>query len=411
MYDSIAKATKTLMFKEAFYGLFLISMNKEISKKIPTACVSKNQINPQLTINPDYWGSLKEPVQVGVLKHELLHIAFFHLTLMEQFPDKQLFNIAADLEVNQYIAKENCGEGWIYLNNYPELNLPSKVGVRFYYDALNKINQQRKNGNNDGKESGSKSNGSDPTKSKIWEYYDQMKEGQSTVCSHELWKEFYDGVSEADRKLIDKQIDYQLKKIAEDLKNRGNVPQELKEHIDTLFEIKEAVINWKEYLRRFGGSSNKTYTKKSRRKLNKRFVENPALKIKQKKHILVFRDTSGSTSEKDHIEFFNELHHIWKNGVKITLADCDAQVHQSDLYEYKGKPPKEMSGRGGTDFTPAIEFYNNNSRKYNALIYLTDGQCPGPAVKPKTNMLWVISSSGTLSYSHDYPGKVVQINR
>ena len=55
IFDSLAKSTKTLMFKEPFYGMFLISLNKDTSESIPTACVSKNNINCQLTINPKYY--------------------------------------------------------------------------------------------------------------------------------------------------------------------------------------------------------------------------------------------------------------------------------------------------------------------------------------------------------------------
>lgn len=449
IYDSLSHTSKMLMFKEPFYGLFLISLNKDISTRIPTACVSKNGINVQLTINPEFWEKkLNEKSRIGVLKHELLHVAFFHLDSWDRFPDHELANIAADLEVNQYIDQEHKGDKWegIELSNYPELKLPPKAGIKKYYELLSAINNQRQQGKGQqgqqgqgqgqgqgqqgqgqpqqgqgqgqgqqgqGPNAGSHKPGQaggDPTKSKIWDIYDSMKAGQQSQYSHELWKEFMDGLSEAEKKLVNKQIDHQLKEIASNTsKDRGLVPAELKEYIDGLFKVEEPVINWKEWLRRFTGNSNKIYTKKTRRKLNKRFSENPALKIKTKKTILVARDTSGSTSREDHIEFFNELHHIYKTGVKVWVLDADAGV--ADLFEYKGKAPDHLSGRGGTDFDPAIKFYNENYKKYNCLIYLTDGQCGAPRLKPRTQMLWVISSGGTMAYTKDYPGKVVQITR
>lgn len=442
-YDSIAKASKTLMFKEPFYGLFLITLNKEIDiKKTMTACVSKNNINCQLTINPEFWEKLTDDCRAGVLQHELLHIGFFHLLNHDRFPDKLLFNLAADLEVNQYVGdkwKDKCWEDLqgVELHRYPELNLPPKAGTRKYYEILDTINKQRQqnqqqcqqacqkpgqgpsgNQNQPGQGqgqsqsqqgSGSGNDGSSPDKSKIWDIYDGMKQGEPQVCSHELWKEFYENASEADKKLIRKQIDHQLKEIANTIKDRGTIPSEMKEYIDNLFNVEDAVINWKAYLRRFSGYSNKVYTKKSRRKLNKRFSSNPALKIKTKKTLLVARDTSGSTSKEDHDEFFNELHHIWKTGIKIFIADADADV--ADVFEYKGTPPDHMSGRGGTDFDPAIIYYNENKKLYNALVYMTDGYCPAPSVKPHNNMLWVISSNGSMNDSVNYPGQVVQIVR
>ena len=44
------------------------------------------------------------------------------------------------------------------------------------------------------------------------------------------------------------------------------VPEELKDYIDSLFEIVEPVLDWKSYVRRFGGSSSKIKEKESKDK-------------------------------------------------------------------------------------------------------------------------------------------------
>ena len=49
-----------------------------------------------------------------------------------------------------------------------------------------------------------------------------------------------------------------------------------KDYIDSLFEIIEPVIDWKSYLRRFNSMSTMVYTKKTRRKPNRRFGVGPA---------------------------------------------------------------------------------------------------------------------------------------
>lgn len=70
--NTLAKASKDLMWKEPFYGFFLIMLNKVWdNKRVPTAGVSKNGINYQLTINEDFWTELSENHRVGLLKHEL----------------------------------------------------------------------------------------------------------------------------------------------------------------------------------------------------------------------------------------------------------------------------------------------------------------------------------------------------
>ena len=51
--DKLARACKSLILREPFYGLFLIGLNKKIRKDVPTAGVSKQGIGIQLSINPD----------------------------------------------------------------------------------------------------------------------------------------------------------------------------------------------------------------------------------------------------------------------------------------------------------------------------------------------------------------------
>jgi len=100
VYDEVVKHLKKLMFDEPFYGLMLIGLNKELSTQIETACVSLDKINTKLMVNPEFWTTLDEQTKTGVLKHELLHIAFFHLLNLDNFPDRKLYNVAADLEIN-----------------------------------------------------------------------------------------------------------------------------------------------------------------------------------------------------------------------------------------------------------------------------------------------------------------------
>jgi predicted metal-dependent peptidase len=171
----------------------------------------------------------------------------------------------------------------------------------------------------------------------------------------------------------------------------GFVPAELKSYIDSLFEITLPSYDWKGYFRRFFGTSTKTYTKKTRRKLNKRFEENPALKIKQKKKVLVGVDTSGSVSDKDLVEFFNEIYHMWKTGISITIAEGDANI--SNVYEYNGKMPEFVTGRGGTNMNPFVKYLNEN-RQYNSLVILTDGFIPEKSVTTFKPLLTVICSKG-----------------
>ena len=134
--DQVAKAAKTLIFEEPFYGLFLVGLNKNYRKDIPTAGVSKNGIGVQLSINPDYISELNLEQKIGLLKHELLHISFGHLIMRELYSDHKLFNIAADLEINQYIDEDYLPEGGVTMEMFADLNLKVRAGTTYYYEKL-----------------------------------------------------------------------------------------------------------------------------------------------------------------------------------------------------------------------------------------------------------------------------------
>lgn len=68
----LTAAVKKLLIKDPFYGLFLISLDREYNNTMcDTACVYIKGINPALAVNKQYWDSLSDDHQLGVLKHEI----------------------------------------------------------------------------------------------------------------------------------------------------------------------------------------------------------------------------------------------------------------------------------------------------------------------------------------------------
>jgi predicted metal-dependent peptidase len=409
MHGDIAKHAKTLMFKEPFYGLFLISLNKEISDAVSTACVAKDGINTKLVISPKFWETISDNVKIAVLKHELLHIAFKHLQMFDDYDNKELLNVAADLEINQFIEDSYKDETWegLEITNAPwaALNLPVKAGTRKYYELLKQEMDKNPDGDVAKFVQAMKDANGDGEAREI-----TLGDGSKVTVkgSHEFWKQ-YEGMDEAEKKLMEKQIEHQLKDVADQVqRQRGHVPGELKELIDSLYVSEEAVIDWRAYLRRFNGMASKVFTKKTRRKPNKRFYGNPALKIKQKKNTLVAIDTSGSVSKDDLKEFLSEIHHIWKTGTQVTVVECDAQIGR--VYEYTGAigDDYKVSGRGGTSYEPVMRYLKDHKDKYQNLIYLTDGECSIEQTQPCKPVLWVHCSGRRVN--DDLPGAKVQIN-
>lgn len=398
--DELAKASKDLMLQEAFYGLFLIMLNKEWSTKVPTAGVSRKGINYQLYLNEEFWNKLNPKQHIGLLKHELLHIALFHITEYQHLKDHNIANIAMDLEINQYIDPEFLPPGPQLIENFPELDLKPKQGTNYYYEKLL---------------TASKDPGSCPN-------LDKMLEGANggepsveisikgngkevNLPEHGTWEEF-DDLDEATKKLIKTQTEHILKEVADQVsKSRGTVPKEICEILEKIKELDPPKFNWRGYLRRFVGGSIKTFSKMSRQKPNFRYTENPGLKHKEKRRILVAIDTSGSVSTNELNEFLGEIHHIHKTGTEVMIIQCDTAI--SYLGKFNPKQEFKIHGRGGTSFHPVTDYYNENKKKYNCLIYLTDGEAPAPA-RCNGPVLWVMSSQSRIN--EELIGLTIKLN-
>jgi len=428
--DTLSKTSKDLMLKEPFYGIFLMKLNKHWSTRVPTAGVSKLNINYQLEINEKFWNSLSDSHKIGILKHELLHIAFGHLSTIFKFSDRKLANVAMDMEINQYIqkgwlpgddltkdqydaivesVKEKITQGkedgtlteeqmielmdsipprGVLIEDYADSKFDLKAGSRYYYDKLREAKEKKDN------------NGTSGDKN-LDQLLDQIAKGDEP--DHSTWDDFED-MSEAEEKLLNKQVQKLLSDAKEEtLKKRGHVPGEM-EGVIEVDEIVPPKFDWRGYIRRFTGVSTRVFSKKIRRKENRKFPDSPGLKLKMKQHMLLAIDTSGSVSDNELAEFMNEMHHIYKAGVDITVIQCDTRIHS--IEPYKGELDLKVHGRGGTEFDPVIEYFNQNNKKYTSLVYFTDGEC-STSILPKGPTLWVLSEQSHMN--ENLPGRTIKL--
>ena len=401
--ESLSKTSKNLMLKEPFYGFFLIMLNKVWNNTIGTAAVSKNGINYQLTISEDFWEPLSDNHRMGLLKHELLHIAFNHLISFDLFKDKKLANIAMDMEINQYIDKDWLPKGGIDINDYEDLNLDKRAGSRYYYDKLQELQKKKKQNGTCGCENMDKL--LDALEKGDCQVTIRMPKGEGDKdvnMPNHPWKEF-ENLPEAEKQLIETQMQRVLEEVKnQSIKKQGNIPGEMK----GIIKIKEIIppkFNWKNYLRRCTGISTKIFTKKIRRKENTKFPDMPGMKVKMRQKLMLAIDTSGSVCDDEVREFMNEMHHIYKTGVDITLVQCDTYIR--DISEYKGTYDLKLHGRGGTDFTPVIEYFNENT-SYTSLVYFTDGEA-STSINPRAKVLWVHSEQSNIN--EDLPGLKIKL--
>lgn len=379
----LIKACKELLITQPFYGLFMLNLCKEIVKgdnEIKTAAVGPNGLNFTLYVNEKFWNELTDTEQLSVLIHELMHICFMHLTDDFKAENYHNMNLATDCAINQFIS--GLPKGCVTLEGLSEVlgkQLEPKRGAWYYYNEIQDFAR-----NNPDKCHPSKGIG-------------DFKE----IDEHTKWPK---DISEAERKLYENQIKSKLKETAEAVsKQAGVVPGELNEILKRIKE-KPPVFNWKKYLRRLIGNSITSDIQLTRMRPSKRIPDARGIRYKRKPTILVGVDTSGSINQKDFEDFFSEINHIYKTGVKITVVECDTKIQ--NIFEYSGNQNIKISGRGGTILEPIISYYKEHP-EYSSCVIFTDGFC-NTNMQICKNLIWVITSNGNKSQKYN-PGQVVLI--
>jgi predicted metal-dependent peptidase len=374
---TVQKALKELLIVSPFYGIFLLSLRKEIvngNHSVKTAAVGPNGLNFTLYVNEDFWKKLSDKEQLAVLTHEVSHICFFHLTEHFKASNHTLMNIAMDASINQYI--QNLPADCVTVESLSKQcgkNLELKRGAWYYYNEL--LDYSEKNP----------------------EFMNQF----NNIDSHDMWPG--DEMSEAERTLYDNQIKSRLKETAEQVvKQAGKIPGELSSILEAI-KNKPPVFNWKRYFRRLIGNSITSEIQLTRMRPSKRFPDARGIRMKRKPNIMVAVDTSGSIMSDDLKDFFSEIHHIWKTGVNVTVVEFDTKIQ--NIFEYKGQQNIEVHGRGGTDATSAIEYYKQH-HDFSSCIIFTDGYLSTFKLPICQSLIWVITKGGN---KVKYPGQVIFI--
>ena len=383
----------------------------------------------KLGYNPNYIADKDLDTMMALLKHETVHIAFNVFSMFDDEPsceaEQKLRNLAADLEANCYVDWSKA-KG-VHPMLVQEFGFPEKLGTREYYKQLVQMNQQQQQkqqgknppmpcnggmGGNSGSNQQSQSNNNQEESDE--QNQEQSQNGspangqngqnrQSSQLSQQLeqaYEQRTDDHSMWPSKMTQEQME-DLKQLVDDLcvfaaeeceKGRGEIPGEMVGRIKLIREKRKPkpVADWKKYFRRYIGNEFSDLIKKSRKRESKRFPDAAGNRHKRKSHILVAIDTSGSVSMPEYREFFGQLRTMRKD-MTFHVVECDAKIQHE--YEFNGIIQEELHGGGGTDFNPPVRMYLENRRKFEGLVYFTDGGAPIPSNTPKET-LWVVSSKG-----------------
>lgn len=363
----IQKAIYTLLQREPFFAHFIL--NSKIvydAYKVPTAAVTVMRGVPMLIFNTEFMNTLDENGVVNVLKHEVLHLLFDHLsTTKNEKRGAYASNIAQDCAINQYLSDlpSSCVT-LASLSKAVGKPLAAFQTSDYYYDAIKEKTKE------------------------------MMDAGLATFDEHGIPME-----GEDLGPLAKGAIDKAAKNAAG--KSAGNVPDFVTHYLGS---IADAKLPWQTLLRNAIMSQVSRETRSTNKKLNRRF----ALPVPGKKHkrtmvLGVCVDSSGSVSDESFKMFLDEVSSISKQVTKTWLihADCEVQAIE-DLSRTKLKA--ERKGNGGTAYQPAIT--KCLELKCNMIIYFGDFDCADTPADPGVPFIWV--GVGTQKAPAEF-GKVIRL--
>ncbi|MEL6342090.1 MAG: VWA-like domain-containing protein [Myxococcota bacterium] len=402
-WEELARCINQLILKEPFYGHLLGSVIRDITPATPTMAVGARGARLVLQVNPDFLMKLKfsreesKCERTAVIKHETLHLIFKHVFRQEN-RDPRLYNLAADLVVNQYIRPWRLPEGGVTLDTFPDMDLKPDQSLDWYYNRLAEV----KNKPNAAPQSADMLDKFLHEEEQVvgGNRADSLKRGD-----HRLWGKSHDIDSQVADSILDRLIVQARDRSGP--RGWGPLPNRIKELIEAAIERRKPKLDWRRVVRLFAASSRKTRVVNTIRRRSKRYGTYPGIRVQRFQRLAVAVDTSGSISDHDLSDFFSEIHGIWRQGAEIEVVECDAAVQRH--YAYGGRLPDRVGGRGGTAFDPVFSWLRENRMiRYDGCIYLTDGYAEAPTIKPPCKLLWVVTPDGRIGEHLRY-GRTIQL--
>lgn len=421
----------------SLYAHILASLAYESTTAVPFMGVRASGKGYTLMVNPDWLEQADFDFVMTVIQHEAMHIVQQHIprvlrraALYAGTPDEALFsrvhNIGTDMAVNTLLVKANK-----YLQEHKDVGIlpgnapwkyPDDMSFEDYTELLmdwarkkneeyeefmqqlnkavqNKLAQQGKDQQGEGGQGegeGGDKNSPAP----------ELSGGQHP------WEDSFNNMSPEEKaalaqELADRAVDI-VKTAVSDVtgndssKLRGLVPASICETIEKLLEPPK--IPWQRVLRSMVINTRRFKYYRSLRRPNRRRVGIPNMSLfPSKAKDLSFTigfivDTSGSMGSKELQEAILELQGIQMvdKDVEIAVIEADAGVHNVYTIRAHDKVEPQFTGRGGTDFDPAL--IQTKGMALDVVFYYTDGYASPPRVESRVSVpfAWLITKNGVV---------------
>lgn len=360
--DKITKAKINLILNSPFFATLVLKMEYVESQmewiadpREKTACTNGKKI----MYYPPFIDSLSLEQTVGLLVHEVMHVALMHHTRRQE-RDPRKFNYACDFPINEIVEASGF--------KLPDGGcLPKGQFAKF----------------------------SNKSAEEIYAMLPDIPGGYPMGLG---------GVTDSEAKTqsevqqIEAEVKQTLAQAATIAKQQGKLPAHLERLVEEMLAPK---VPWKEVLQRFLcqiAHSDYTWTKP-----NKRFLHvplyMPALESIETGEIVLMVDTSGSIDGEILSQFAAEIQEIsstFKTGFKVIYVDAEvAGVQDIEPDEPIVLKP---AGGGGTCFIPGFKWLEKEGIEPCAVVYLTDGYCNTFPKDPNFPVLWAVYNNKGFQY-------------
>lgn len=347
----MAQAVTVLVCSHPFFATLLLKLTRVEDPTAPTMWTDGRHIG----YNPTFVEKLSRDELMGVLAHEVLHVANLH-HLRRGTRNPRAWNVATDAAINHIVKEAGM--------SLPAGCIPpiaNKSSEEIYVDL-----PEMPDGNADPGGTG--------------EIRD-LKNGDGTA------------LSDAQREQAVSETKVAVQQAANAAKRAGKLPAGLKRFIDDVLEPK---VPWKEILSRFiDGSSRHDY---SWARPNKRYIDLgmilPSLWSPGYGQVMLGCDTSGSIDQGQLKDICGEvlgcLEMYAERGqpAQLTVAWFDHAVYPQTVECADDLQPR---GGGGTSFRVVMEYLAESGEYPKALIMVTDGCCSDFGNAPPMPVLWVLT--------------------
>jgi predicted metal-dependent peptidase len=365
----ILRARVKLLLDQPFFGNLLLYLEPVEKKNMSIRTMATD--GDHLYFDPDFVMNLPESQLVGVMVHEVGHIALRHLARRQgRHPLK--WNFAADFAVNDLIINtlKSSGERMF------ELPRGVLINPAWHDQSAEQIYSQLPDSK--GGVKGGDGHGGKGEQDGIPDL-----SGKKTLDSHDEWESWDKKGSGESQEQAWKD---RLARAAVDARTRGKLPGGWQTVLDDFLQPK---LDWKSILLDtiVSNSRNDYRLFPPNKKHIWRGFYLPSLRGEEI-NIAMGIDVSGSISDEEIREALSEVHGICQQFSDFSIHLFTFDTHITGKWELHpfDEVPKVVSGRGGTDFDDVCR--EAEKLPVSTLIIFSDLCAPFPP-EPKIPTIWL----------------------